>query len=297
MLEVLRGLSLTATAFGVTCIVAAMAGDWVPALDSLRIVSPYVAVAVLLWVVVGMGLSRRTRLAAATVSVIGLWPVVALSIPGEADLPAGPTIRLLQHNVHFSNPMEDLSSELTGFDIATLQETDSAGVAFASLPPAWTVRTCASPLDVRTAIVSRLDVVATGCFSGGETWMRVRTPGGEVTVVSVHLVWPWPAGGDAQAQQVARLSKEVAPLAGPTIIAGDFNQMPWSAAVADIAKASDTQLTSGVNATFIKKSGYVRLPIDHVLVPRGWDARVAVVGSGQSDHEAVGAVIAVPPRG
>ena len=57
------------------------------------------------------------------------------------------------------------------------------------------------------------------------------------------------------------------------IVGGDFNQMPWSAATTRIARASNTRPIDGIRATFVKKNGLVRLPIDHVLVPPGWNAR------------------------
>jgi len=289
----LRGLSVAVIAASVICVLAAMAAWWVPAFDSLRIVSPYAAVVILGLAVLGRGLTQGVRWAVLPVAMIGIWPVVDLTWPVANAAPTGATLRLLQHNLYYKNPATDLTARLGDFDIATLQETRGAKVALSALPSGWTVITCAVKTLTQTAVVSRFPALASGCLTNGEAWMRVATPGGDVTIVSLHLVWPWPAGGNAQARQVARLSSDIAALPGPMIVGGDFNQMPWSAATTRIARVSKTRPIDGIRATFIKKNGLVRLPIDHVLVPPDWNARATVTGQNGSDHEAVLAEINV----
>ena len=52
----------------------------------------------------------------------------------------------------------------------------------------------------------------------------------------------------------------------------------WSAAMARIAQATDTRLVPGLRVTLRQFAGTLRVPIDHVLIPREWDGTARMAG-------------------
>ena len=218
----------------------------------------------------------------------GLALLPVLGTRPAPDTAAG--LRLLQHNLNVANPAPALADRLADADVATLQELPRAlAPDFRALRrDGWTIRACGLVRPTGTAVLSRLPVLGSGCLAGA-TWMRVRAPGGDVTVVSVHLFWPWPK---RQAAQLALLLPELAALEGPVVVGGDFNQSPWSAAVSAVAKATGTRVLPGLRLSF--PIGPAALPIDHVLAPPGWGAAAALGPRAGSDHRAVRAILSSP---
>lgn len=274
---------------GSLVVLAPFAGGWLPPLDSLAIISPYMAAALLLAAVLIRRVPGFLRAGSGIAALAALVPVAALAIaPATAT---GPGLRLLQHNILFSNDGRLFPEVIQGHDVATFQEVQSVWTALRTLPDPWVGLDCPEAEGIGTAVATRLPIVARGCLDDGEAWVRVASPIGEVTVLSMHLQWPWPANGGHQARQVDALSRQIANLPKPVIIGGDFNQMPWSAAASRIARAAGGHVTQGLRATYINAAGTVRLPIDHVIIPDGWSANTAKGPRYLSDHNTVTAHI------
>ncbi|SFI43838.1 endonuclease/exonuclease/phosphatase family protein [Jannaschia pohangensis] len=267
-------------------VMAGLAGSLHPAFDSLRIGLPYASLALLLLALTVRGWFRRLGL---LLAVAGAVPVAALAWPA-ADMPT-PTLRLLQHNLLYTNAAPTLAARLADQDIATFQEVWASEDTIRALP--YDKEICLRRGTASTAVVSRLPVVARGCLDRAQAWMRVRTPAGDVTVLAVHLAWPWPARGGAQHRQIASLSRMIAALPQPVIVAGDFNQVSWSVAVARVAAASQTTVLPGLRPSYWI-GGLLPLPIDHVLLPEGWTGSATLAGRHGSDHAAIAARITAP---
>ena len=269
-------------------------GLWVAAFDSLGIVAPYVCLGLLAVAQVGRRMGRAWRGLALFAGLVGLVPALTSLGPARAA-PEGAVVRLLQHNIHYMNEAAALAARLEAYDIATLQEVHVARRALSGLPADWFVATCPRPREVSAAVVSRLPVLASGCLTEGEPWVQVETPRGPLTVVSVHLFWPWPYRNDRQFAQVTRLATEIAALPRPVAVGGDFNQMPWSGTMARLEQASGSGVLPGLRATFLMAGGAVRLPIDHLLLPEGWPATATVGDLSGSDHHSVSVEIGMEP--
>lgn len=105
--------------------------------------------------------------------------------------------------------------------------------------------------------------------------------GRRVWAVSAHIPWPWPApyeGNEAAAYEA------LAGLEGPVVIGGDFNMVPWSFRVAEIARLTGTRMTGPLRPTRFL-GGFLPVPIDYVLASEG--GRMQMRPLLGSDHEGV----------
>lgn len=263
------------------------AGGGSAPLDSLAITQPWVGGLLILIGLLAFSMRIYWRVGAVVAGAVALLPVTAVlsrdAVVFQADL------KLLQHNILHRNDGTNLVSRLGDYDVVTVQEVEQAWLALNTLPAPWTLVDCPDAPGIGTAVLSRHPVIDRGCALEDTAWARIAAPSGEVTVMSVHLGWPWPRGGDAQAQQVAWLARAVEQLNEPVVIAGDFNQMPWSAAVRKLARAADGLVAPGWRSSFWL--GPVPLPIDHVIAPSDWLVDADLAGRHGSDHEAVRALI------
>jgi endonuclease/exonuclease/phosphatase (EEP) superfamily protein YafD len=117
------------------------------------------------------------------------------------------------------------------------------------------------------AVLTRLEPVAgSEICAEGLAALQVRTPEGPVWLVSIHLQWPWPY---SQAPQVDELVPVIGSLDGKMVIAGDFNLVSWSRAMARIRSAGRVKDVGPARGTFPKFGPLLDLPIDHVLAPGG----------------------------
>lgn len=129
-----------------------------------------------------------------------------------------------------------------------------------------------------------------GCLAKSRVaWMRVETAEGPVTVASIHQLWPWPKG---QFWQVERIARDIAALPEPVVIAGDFNNVPWSAAVRAVTRASGGKLAKGLARSFVFPTPWPQFRIDHVIVPRSATVDARLTPGWGSDHLGVTADIA-----
>ncbi|MEM8850517.1 MAG: endonuclease/exonuclease/phosphatase family protein [Pseudomonadota bacterium] len=252
-----------------------------PALDSLGVGLVYgmsaAAVGALAFVLAGRRLSACLACAILILSGLQLLPLAGL----QAAEPAQP-LRLTQHNLKFSNPAVDLPARIAQADLVALQEVRDAVPTLATLDDDWTVQTCPFAAVGNSAALTRLPVTDRGCFEGG-AWLRVDTAHRPVTLASLHLHWPWPKG---QVDHVTRVMATLTMLPRPVVVAGDFNQTPWSATVARIAAATGTAPIPSLATTLPLTRGLVQLNIDHVLIPLAWSGTLTVTDRHGSDHTA-----------
>lgn len=277
-------------------VVAFLAGSYLGVVhglgDSLAVVRPAVAVVACV-LAAALGFAGRRRLGLlvlAAGSAAGL-PVLWSSLPGDPG--DGAAYHLYQKNLSFrlADP-SPLIADIRGHapDFVTLQEvTDRTGAVMAGLTdvlPSQHVCTFAAVGGV--AVLSRWPTIAGSerCVDGdGLAAMQVTTPDGPVWVVSIHLHWPFPY---RQSEQVPRLLPALTTMAGPVLVGGDFNMVPWSHTLARVARATETERAGPILYTLPLAGGWVALPIDHVLVPRGKGRtgarRLPLLGS---DHHGV----------
>jgi len=133
-------------------------------------------------------------------------------------------------------------------------------------------------------------------------------------VTAVHLSWPLVAN-DAQSKQISVIGSLLSAEAGPKILMGDFNAVPWSAAMHRVEANTGLSMTNGYRRTWL--GGYPNplnfaltgslygkeIPsvlghhIDHVLLSPdiGIDA-VEVIPLPGSDHRAVWSRVKIPLR-
>ena len=278
------GRGLLAICVGV--VGAAWVSGWHPALDSLGVFLIYaVATAGALSLVFAIARCRAATAVSVLTLLSGGLVLLQVGLAPRID-PVG-NIRLFQHNLLHSSPAADLMARGASTDVMTLQEVQRSRPVVARPPAPWRSRICAHSHIGDVAVISRWPIVAHGCLDGA-VWARVRTPDGPVTFVSVHLRWPWPR---AQTAQIDGLVPHLRALPRPVVVAGDFNHVTWSAAMARIAQATDTRLVPGLRVTLRQFAGTLRVPIDHVLIPREWDGTARMAGAYGSDHRSLRARI------
>lgn len=103
---------------------------------------------------------------------------------------------------------------------------------------------------------------------------RVRGPSGSFTVIGVHLSAPvTQRRATARNQQLKELAARSAAVAGPLIVAGDFNTTPYSPYFAEWLEASgltDSRRGRTLSVSWPTMLRWVGIPIDHVAVNDGF---------------------------
>ncbi|HEU0222179.1 MAG TPA: endonuclease/exonuclease/phosphatase family protein [Paracoccaceae bacterium] len=275
-----------------------------PALDLLGALRPLAAVLALAVVLAGAALRAWRAAAMAALALVvagaGLLPY-AVEFPPEARaVPAAERqVRVVSFNLYRANPDPAAAAawlRASGADVILLQEVAGGNRAVReALADLYPHQALCEYWGGGVAVLSRLAEVAHGekcLWTPSMAWMRVRTGAGELTVASVHLRRPWPAG---QAVQVAQLGRRLARLERPILIGGDFNAMPWSRAVARLAEATRAERVPGLRLTFREPWLGLRLPIDHFLAdPALEPVRIALGPEMGSDHLPLVADFALP---
>jgi len=109
----------------------------------------------------------------------------------------------------------------------------------------------------------------------------------EITVLGTHLIYPLEKGtAELQARQIDSISKIVNNVKGTIVLTGDFNFSQWSFLHRQLIK--DTELErakGGIIASWISRSLFIRLPIDHTyLRSKKGTARMELGPKIGSDH-------------
>ncbi len=289
MIKYGKTLTILAFAFGALALIGGFMGAYHPLGDSLAVLRPY-ALGGLFFAIFGFALWRQKKLAYISLALLAYGGYSLRTVLVPAAPVAG--FSLMQHNNLFSNDASGLVefARENAPDIITLQEiTTTAVPQLAALRPEYPYQViCPFGGFGGVAILSKYRFIGAqgeGCVEGlGMVSARVAIPAGEVTVVSLHLRWPWPYG---QAAQVAKMLPVLQALKGPVFVGGDFNMVAWSHTVAQIEAATQTKALGGLRFTKSILSGLGQLPIDHVLAPPNWPASARRGPRLGSDHNAV----------
>ncbi|WP_431299301.1 endonuclease/exonuclease/phosphatase family protein [Tabrizicola sp. BL-A-41-H6] len=256
------------------CLAAGYLGRLHPAGDSFAVFRPQGALALVL-LAGGAVMLAMPGVAAVALGVALITGAPILLSRGAAEAMGG--VALYQKN------MLDRNDDLAGLeadiraaapDILTLQEVSDPNLPLLErLADVLPHRMFCTFEDVGgVAVATRFPPVAgSEICAHGLAAMQVEGPNGRVWLVSVHLNWPWPYG---QAAHLKRLLPVIEGLDGPVVIAGDFNMVRWSAALARVRAASRTTAVGPVLGSYVGFGPWMLLPIDQVMAPGGGTAEV-----------------------
>ena len=312
--RIVRALLSALTLVAALALLAGFFGDVVPFFDSLAHFRAHLAVLLLLTGMLLMATRAvATGLAAGILGGLGLLTVAPFMFPAPLPPEGGPaaTYTLLQMNLRWDTDDRAEALRLVGRlspDVITLEETsDGWRPLLASLAGRYPYRfDCGGPATFgNLTLLSRRNFVSgdAGICDAKDGFLSrtVDFNGTPVTIAVQHLRWPWPG---RQWRQIERLRDRLAAIAAPTLIAGDFNAAPWSAALGRYAALSGTRIVPHVGPTWLPLpltpwlAAYAGLPIDNVLVTDGIDiAGVERAEATGSDHLPVLVTFAVPGAG
>ncbi|MCG7622478.1 endonuclease/exonuclease/phosphatase family protein [Epibacterium sp. Ofav1-8] len=202
-----------------------------------------------------------------------------------------PQITLYQKNMLWRNNGNETLIEairISGADVVTLEEISRENMPIlGDLRADYPVQQFCPFRRVGGVAVLARGVTATNRLACAEDLglaaMEVEGPTGRFWVAALHLPWPWP---HEQAEHVDRVVKRLETLDGPVILAGDFNAVGWSHAVAQIGEAGGMARVGPYAATFdLPPLGYP-IGIDHVLAPGG-EGEIEIQPKLASDHHGV----------
>jgi len=237
-----------------------------PFFDSIAVIRLHLLISLV--IVTAYMLLRRARRGGVLFGSVLVISLATMS-PHFLLQPDSQGITLLQSNMLFRNDARELVSFARDSlpDILTLQEVTDQNrpslIAMKNIYPTQNICTGSGA----TAILSKYPPIddMQGC-DRRIAWVRVMTPDGPVTIVSLHLLWPWPYNQQTHLDTILPILEK---LPRPIIVAGDFNTVPWSNTVRQIETATQTRIISGIRLSFDVYKGWGRFPIDHVLVPNG----------------------------
>ncbi len=240
------------------------------------------------------------------------WPVIGVS-KAQAMGDAGATYRLLQTNLRFDNSTPEEFVRLLGEtkpDIVTIEEISEMWAAKLTIISAMYPFQFVCPGRDKiggVAILSRrpfVDGALAHCDGEGAVAVQtVDVAGQPVTILAMHLEWPWPKMQPQQLIALKPLFKSIIDARNPVLIGGDMNATPWSAAISKIAEGTGTSVLPQVWGTWffvnLPKSlaPWLGLPIDNILHSQGITLRSAktqrIIGS---DHRPILVEFSLPPK-
>jgi len=221
-------------------------------------------------------------------------------VPKPLSQDKNSSLKLIQFNLNFENRrMDEVVAYLkySSADIITLQEVTTShqmrlealkeenfSIEFSQEYPyvGWKKgaypyqRYCEFSSVGAVAILSKhqFNIEKSACLhKQGLLWSEVKVNEKHINIVSIHTYWPYPF---KQPEQVQDIKPIFAHIKTPTIVAGDFNTVPWSHTVKEIEKASNTKIIEGLRWTIELKDQlpnfpYIKLPIDHVLISKEFE--------------------------
>ncbi|TCS14978.1 endonuclease/exonuclease/phosphatase family protein [Caulobacter sp. BK020] len=312
----LRGTALMLGLVGAVAGLACLGGAFSDWLDVLTHAAPLWMACSLLGLALALLASRDDeRRALAGVAALGIAALVVLMAPEllstlrppEKPAKGAATLKLVQFNLWAENdaPPETAAWILKqNADVVITEESGgNAWRVLRTLKTAYPYSTkCYAKYGCDTRIHSRWPIVDEHDFYGdGEslvaTRATLRVPGGDVTVVGAHFVWPIPAGR-WQAQS-RLLASKIAPFPKDSlIVTGDFNATPWSWSLRRQDKALGLERRTHALATWptgqfirIATAPFPVLPIDQVYAGTAWKTvKVERGPSLGSDHRPVVAI-------
>lgn len=254
-------------------IVASFAGAWHGIGDSLAVFRYLIAMGVAISAAL-LQRRRGMRIAGVALVAAGFWLAPEAARLVASDPLPETTYSIYQKNLLYNGDhRRELADDIitADADFVTLQELYSSNIVVLNdllghYPASLNCEPDGEPGQVvlsKWPAVGGQDICRKDV---GLVGMQVQTPHGRVWVMSIHLRWPYPY---SQPEQVAKLLPVLKALEGPKIIAGDFNMVPWSYAVRAIERASGSKRAGAMVRTLVYGSGFLQVPIDHVLVPDG----------------------------
>lgn len=269
-------------------LLAGFFADLHPAFDSFAHFRVHLAVALAL-VAIPLLLARGLRLPGLVAGALGAWAVLSVTglsvIPGLGPVQAShefaddlaPVYKLMQLNLRYDNAEAGKVLSLIGRtrpDVVTLEEVSGMWrEKLALLSSAYPHRiVCTNRSHVGgVAILSLRPFVAGNegkCWRNGTLATATIDFGGRfVEVGALHLHWPWPRN---QAAQIEDLAGPLGAMAETSILAGDLNATPWSAASWRIAEAAAMTAVGPKGPTWLLRGlpewlRFAGLPIDRVF--------------------------------
>ena len=256
---------------------AGFAGSLHPAGDSLSLFR--VVLGGLCMICLLLPMSRRWRAGLGLTAAAALLTTVPLFFGGND----GDTLTVYSKNIWYRNPqLSQLAADIreSGADVVTLQEVSRGNEALmvqlkADYPHQ---HICRFSGWSAVAVLSRFPVTEARCTSRRAVGAaRIHKDGQDIWVGSVHLPWPFPYG-NARAADAAQ--EMISGLAGPVVLAGDFNIFPWANSVQRLGQAASAQVVRPLRPTFNLRG--LPLLLDHVHAPGGGQAEYrGLIGS---DH-------------
>jgi len=270
-------------------------GQIIPVGDSLAIFRPEFT---LLLAIVGFiaHLLGRTLIPMITGMTVVLSLASLAPFFGNGPKIENPDFILHQHNVLFSNhSLNELIAGVreTDADVLTFQEVGNRNFKqlLSGLEDKYPHYQVCLYTGGGVAVMAKdigplLDF---GCVKKGKlAWMRIGTDFGDTTFASIHQLWPWPMG---QFNQRPILERDLRALKRPIIMAGDFNNVPWSATVKSTANATDGKIAKGLEKSYNFQLPWPWFKIDHVVVPFTARVETSTSSSWGSDHRGITARI------
>lgn len=286
-------------------LIAGFFGRVHPAFDSLAHFRLHLAAALIL-VASALFLPRGFRLQGLLAGTLGAWAI--LNVTGMSLLPSlapvqaawepkdelSPAYRLIHLNLRYDNPTPGKVLSLIGRvrpDVVTLNEVSAVWAEKLALISSAYPHQVVCEIDNHAGGVAILSLrpfaegVEGRCLEGGTLATATIDLGGRfIDVGTLHLHWPWPWD---QAAQIDAMAPLLAEMAETSILAGDLNATPWSAASARIAEAASMTPIGPAGPTWLYRRlpeflRFAGLPIDRVF------ARGDVIVHSVETLEAVG---------
>ncbi len=309
----LRGTALMLCLIAMVIGLASLGGAFSDRLDALTHGAPIWAAFGLAGLVLANLASRdserRALVGMALVGVLAASATMAPELLSTLHHPAKPaasasTLKLIQFNLWAENHAPEETADWILKQKADVVIAEEAGgytwPILRALKAAYPYRSiCRSKYGCDTRIYSRWPIIdERALHETGEgpiaTWVTLRHPQGDFTVVGNHFVWPIPAG---QWQAQSRLLKsKIAPFPKDSlIVTGDFNSTPWSWSLRRQDKALGLERRTRALASWptgrfsrVTSAPFPILPIDHVYAGKAWKTvKVERGPSLGSDHRSV----------
>ena len=252
------------------------------------------AVLLLGWLVLGWPAHRRVRRALLIGLGIGmcvqaffLWPYLPFAPKAVPDVAAGTTtrLRIVVINVLITNRQDARLRQMVKDaqpDVLLVLEPDAWWArALRPLQPAYPYRVELPRTDAYGMILySRLPLDSTQTQTLLQHGVpsirtRLRLPGGHrVTFFGIHPTPPipddqYPDGVGLRGMALQKVTDAVRQNKRPTIVAGDFNDVSWSATTHQLTREGglhDVSLGRGLFNTFSARSALMGWPLDHFFV-------------------------------
>lgn len=294
----MRVLVVVATFLLATAILAGFFGGVHPAFDSFAHFRAHLSLlAALAALLLVMLRQSREGLSVLALAILAGSTAIPAWI-GTSDVHDGtPGLRIAHANLRFDNPQRDAA-------LARLQQEDPDVLLLAEVSPQWVARLAlvqewphrlicpGRGMIGGTAILSKLPFSperAPGCHDGGGLAIASVDSGGQsITLAEWHLHWPWPS---RQMEEIDGLVQTLSALPPTTVLAGDFNAAPWSAALGKISTAGNLVIVNGIGGTGspMTMAAFRRfgLPLDNVLHGTRLAVSARAMPLPGSDHRAV----------